>query len=81
MRISCERCLSDAPERSAVTAGLLHGTISADGVTCSTFDAADAPEDVPPVRTLPILDEIATSVTVKASGSSLTAVRAAGLRG
>ena len=55
----------------------LYVTISADGVTCSTSDAADAPADVPPVLTLPILDEIDTSVTVGTSGSSLLAVQAA----
>ena len=55
----------------------LYVTISADGVTCSTSDAADAPADVPPVLTLPILDEIDTSVTVGTSGSSLSAVQAA----
>ena len=55
----------------------LYVTISADGVTCSTSDAPDAPADVPPVLTLPILDEIDTSVTVGTSGSSLTAVQAA----
>ena len=46
-------------------------TISADGVTCATSDAPDAPADVPPVLTLPILDEIDTSVTAGTSGSSL----------
>ena len=55
----------------------LYVTLSADGVTCSTSDAADAPADVPPVLTLPILDEIDTSVTVGTSGSSLSAVQAA----
>ena len=55
----------------------LYVTISADGVTCSTSDAADAPADVPPVLTLPILDEIDTSVTVGTSGSSLSYVQAA----
>ena len=55
----------------------LYVTISADGVTCSTSDAPDAPADVPPVLTLPILDEIDTSVTVGTSGSSLSAVQAA----
>ena len=55
----------------------LYVTISADGVTCSTSDAPDAPADVPPVLTLPILDEIDTSVTVGTSGSSLLAVQAA----
>ena len=55
----------------------LYVTISEDGVTCSTSDAADAPADVPPVLTLPILDEIDTSVTVGTSGSSLSAVQAA----
>ena len=55
----------------------LYVTISEDGVTCSTSDAADAPADVPPVLTLPILDEIDTSVTVGTSGSSLLAVQAA----
>ena len=55
----------------------LYVTISADGVTCSTSDAADAPADVPPALTLPILDEIDASVTVGTSGSSLSAVQAA----
>ena len=55
----------------------LYVTISEDGVTCSTSDAADAPADVPLVLTLPILDEIDTSVTVGTSGSSLLAVQAA----
>ena len=55
----------------------LYVTISEDGVTCSTSDAPDAPADVPPVLTLPILDEIDTSVTVGTSGSSLLAVQAA----
>lgn len=64
-----------------VTQKKLYVTISADGVTCSTSDAADAPADVPSVLTLPILDEIDTSVTVGTSGSSLLAVQAAGLRG
>ena len=60
-----------------VTQEKLYVTISADGVTCSTSDAADAPADVPPVLTLPILDEIDTSVTVGTSGSSLLAVQEA----
>lgn len=60
-----------------VTQEELYVTISADGVTCSTSDAADALADVPPVLTLPILDEIDTSVTVGTSGSSLLAVQAA----
>ena len=55
----------------------LYVTISEDGVTCSTSDAADAAADVPPVLTLPILDEIDATVTVVVSGSSLSAVRAA----
>ena len=55
----------------------LYVTISADGVTCSTSNAADAPADVPPVLTLPVLDEIDTSVMVGVSGSSLSAVQAA----
>ena len=55
----------------------LYVTISEDGVTCSTSDAADAPADVPPVLTLPILDEIDEGVMVGASGSSLSAVQAA----
>jgi len=60
-----------------VTQEKLYVTISADGVTCSTSDAPDAPSDVPPVLTLPILDEIDTSVTTGTSGSSLSAVPAA----
>ena len=55
----------------------LYVTISEDGVTCSTSDAADAAADVPPVLTLPILDEIDATLTVGVSGSSLSAVRAA----
>ena len=55
----------------------LYVTISEDGVTCSTSDAPNAPADVPPVLTLPILDEIDTCVTVGTSGSSLLAVQAA----
>ena len=53
----------------------LYVTVSTDGVTCST--APDAPADVPPVLTLPILDEIDADVTVGVSGSSLSAVQAA----
>ena len=55
----------------------LYVTISEDGVTCSTSDAADAPADVPPVLTLPILDEIDRNVTIGTAGSSLLAVQAA----
>ena len=55
----------------------LYVTISADGVTCSTSDAPDAPADVPPVLTLPILDEIDRNVTIGTSGSSLLAVQEA----
>ena len=55
----------------------LYVTISADGVTCSTSDAVDAPADVPPVLTLPILDEIDQTVVIGTSGSSLSAVQAA----
>lgn len=53
----------------------LYVTISTDGVTCST--SPDAPANVPPVLTLPILDEIDADVTVGVSGSSLSAVQAA----
>ena len=55
----------------------LYVTISEDGVTCSTSDAAEAPADVPPVLTLPILDEIDRNVTIGTSGSSLLAVQEA----
>lgn len=55
----------------------LYVTIGANGVTCSTSDAAGAPADVPPVLTLPILDEIDEEVKVGTSGSSLSAVQAA----
>ena len=55
----------------------LYVTISADGVTCSTSDAPDAPADVQPVLTLPILDEIDQTVTIGTAGSSLLAVQAA----
>ena len=71
-------------ERDDASSIALHGgssftyvTISEDGVTCSTSDAVDAPADVPSVLTLPILDEIDTSVTVGTSGSSLLAVQEA----
>ena len=60
-----------------IARGKLYVTISADGVTCSTSDAADAPVDVPPVLTLPILDEIDARVTIGTAGSSLLAVQAA----
>ena len=60
-----------------VTQEKLYVTIAEDGVTCSTSDAPDAPADVPPVLTLPILDEINANVAVGTSGSSLSAVRAA----
>lgn len=60
-----------------VTQEKLYVTISADGVTCSTTDAADAPADVPPVLTLPILDEIDRNVTIGTAGSSLLAVQEA----
>ena len=55
----------------------LYVTISEDGVTCSTSDAPDAPADVPPVLTLPILDEIDRNVTIGTAGSSLLAVQEA----
>ena len=70
-------------ERDDASSIALHGSSftklceNADGVTCSTSDAADAPADVPPVLTLPILDEIDASVTVGTAGSSLLAVQAA----
>ena len=57
--------------------GKLYVTVSEDGVTCSTSDAADAPADVPPVLTLPILDEIDRNVTIGTAGSSLRAVQEA----
>ena len=60
-----------------VTQEKLYVTISADGVTCSTSDAVDAPADVPSVLTLPILDEIDRNVTIGTSGSSLLAVQEA----
>ena len=46
-----------------VTQEKLYVTISKDSVTCSISDASDAPADVPPVLTLPILDEIDQNVT------------------
>lgn len=55
----------------------LYVTISESGVTCSTSDAPGATADVPPVLTLPILEEIDANVTIGTSGSSLSAVRAA----
>lgn len=55
----------------------LYVTISEDGVTCSISDAADALADVPPVLTLPILDEIDRNVTIGTAGSSLLAVQEA----
>ena len=60
-----------------VTQEKLYVTISEDGVTCSTSDAPDAPADVPPVLTLPILDEIDRNVTIGTAGSSLLAVQEA----
>ena len=63
-----------------VTQEKLYVTFSVDGVTCSTPDAADAPADVPPVLTIPILDKIDQTVTIGTSGSSLSAVQTAGLR-
>ena len=60
-----------------VTQKKLYVTISSDGVTCSTSNAPGAPADVPPVLTLPILDEIDSLVTVGTAGSSLLAVQAA----
>lgn len=60
-----------------VTQEKLYVTISEDSVTCSTSDAPDAPADVPPVLTLPILDEIDQNVTIGTSGSSLLAVQVA----
>ena len=60
-----------------VTQEKLYVTISESGVTCSTSDAPDAPADVPPVLTLPILDEIDRNVTIGTSGSSLLAVQEA----
>ena len=60
-----------------VTQEKLYATISESGVTCSTSDAPDAPADVPPVLTLPILDEIDRNVTIGTSGSSLLAVQEA----
>jgi len=55
----------------------LYVTISADGITCSTSDAPDAPADVPPVLILPILYEIDAGITAESSGSSLPVVQAA----
>ena len=60
-----------------VTQEKLYVTISENGVTCSTSDAPDAPADVPPVLTLPILDEIDRNVTIGTAGSSLRAVQEA----
>ena len=57
--------------------GKLYVTVSAEGVTCSTSDAAGAAADVSPVLTLPILDDIDAEVRVGTSGSSLSAVQAA----
>ena len=55
----------------------LYVTISEVGVTCSTSNAPDAPADVPPVLTLPILEEIDRNVTIGTAGSSLLAVQEA----
>ena len=60
-----------------VTQEKLYVTISESGVTCSTSDAPDAPADVPPVLTLPILDEIDRNVTIGTSGTSLLAIQKA----
>ena len=59
----------------------MYVTISADGVTCSTSEAPDAPADVPPVLTPHIPDEIDRNVTIGTAGSSLLAVQEARLRG
>ena len=47
------------------------------GLDCETCDAPDASADVPPVLTLPILDEIEQNVTIGTAGSSLLAVQEA----
>ena len=60
-----------------VTQEKLYVTISESGVTCSTSDVPNAPADVPPVLTLPILDEIDRNVTIGTAGSSLLAVQEA----
>lgn len=55
----------------------LYVTIDEDGVRCSESDAPEAPADVPPVLTLPILDDIDENVTPGISGSSLRAIQTA----
>ena len=60
-----------------VTQEKLYVTIAPDGVTCSTSDAPDAPADVMPVLTLPILYEIDASIATDASAFSLPVVQAA----
>lgn len=55
----------------------LYVTITAEGVTCATADAPDAPADVPPVLTLPILDEIDVNVPNGTSDLSPSAVQTA----
>ena len=52
-------------------------TMETGTASSSTSAEADAPADVPPVLTLPILDEIDQTVTIGTSGSSLLAVQAA----
>lgn len=47
------------------------------GLDCEICDAPDASADVPPVLTLPILDEIEQNVTIGTAGSSLLAVQEA----
>lgn len=60
-----------------VTQEKLYVTISTDYITCSTSEAPNAPADVPPVLTLPILDEIDASITMEAAGSSVPVVQMA----
>lgn len=71
-------CLAENAFFYDVAQEKLYVTVSVSGVTCSTSGLPDAAaEDLLPVLTLPILDEINETVTVGTSGSSLLAVQAA----
>ena len=57
--------------------GKLYVTIGADGVTCASSDAPDAPADIAQVLTLPILEEIDAIPAGTTEASQRTAMQAA----
>lgn len=57
--------------------GKLYVTIGADGVTCSSSDAPDAPADIAQVLTLPILEEIDAIPAGTTDASQRTAMQTA----